>query len=207
VSLQTWLWFCATETVLSFLPGPAVLLVISTSLTRGSAAGLAGALGILTANAVYFALSATSLGALLIASYRLFLVIKWAGAAYLVWVGARMIFVPDQPLDTQPVRKNRSRGRSFSTGFITQSANPKALLFFTAILPQFIDPRGRVAFQVAVLGVSSVTVEFIVLGLYVLTCQRARAWAGESRFALPLQRTGGALLIAAGVRLAAIRKS
>ena len=90
MSFETWLLFCATEAVLCFTPGPAVLLVVSLSLSRGPRSGLGGSLGILVANALYFAISATGLGAVLLASWQVFIVIKWVGAAYLVWLGIRM---------------------------------------------------------------------------------------------------------------------
>ena len=208
MTLQTWLLFCATETVLCFTPGPAVLLVISLSLARGARAGFAGSLGILAANAGYFVLSATSLGAVLLASWNLFVVIKWLGAAYLVWLGVHMILFPSHSASTQdPSLGSRLRRgpATFWHGFITQAANPKALVFFTALLPQFITPPHGVAVQVAILGISSVLIEFVVLGLYVAACYRARGWAQNPRVAMPLQRAGGVLLVGAGARLAAIR--
>jgi homoserine/homoserine lactone efflux protein len=209
MSVQAWLLFCATETVLCFTPGPAVLLVVSLSLTRGPRAGLVGSLGVLTANVFYFALSATSLGAILVTSWELFSLVKWMGAAYLIWLGIRMIARTPSAL---PARNGAAstaefaRG-SFSLAVLTQGANPKALIFFTAILPQFIDPRAHVGYQVALLGISSVVIEFAVLAIYVLTCRRARAWVRQPRFIAPVQRAGGALLIAAGTRLAAIRRA
>jgi threonine/homoserine/homoserine lactone efflux protein len=210
VSLETWLLFCATETVLCFTPGPAVLLVVSLTLSRGGAAGLGASLGILAANTAYFVLSATSLGAVLLASYELFSLIKWLGAAYLVWLGLRMIagafrrttIAPD-PAGEAP-RPSRRLG-AFPHGFVTQGANPKSLLFFGAILPQFIDTARPVAFQVAVLGVSSVVIELAVLSLYVAACRHARGWARQPRTTGVLQTAGGALLVVAGARLAAIR--
>src|SRR4029077_1829756 len=92
VTLQGWLLFCATETVLCFTPGPAVLLVVSLSLTRGARAGLGASLGILATNAFYFCLSAAGIGAVILASWDLFFLLKWLGAAYLVWLGLRMLF-------------------------------------------------------------------------------------------------------------------
>ena len=91
MTLEAWLLFCATETVLCLSPGPAVLLVVSLSLVRGGRAGLHAASGILAVNALWFALSATSLAAILVASWQVFFVVKWAGAAYLVYLGVRML--------------------------------------------------------------------------------------------------------------------
>jgi homoserine/homoserine lactone efflux protein len=209
LTVEAWLLFCATEAVLSFTPGPAVLLVVSLGLSRGGCAGVAGSLGILAANAIYFALSATTLGAILRASWQLFMVVKWLGAAYLVWLGLRMIFSggprPESP--AQPERPRDSTRRSFWLGFVTQSANPKALLFFTAILPQFIEPRGAVGVQIVVLGVSSVLIELVALTVYVAAASVARRWTHRPRVGMVLQRVGGAMLVGAGVQLASLRRT
>ncbi len=203
MSVQVWLLFCATDTLLCFTPGPAVLLVVSQALARGARAGLSASLGILTANVAYFALSATSLGALLVASWEIFVLIKWVGAAYLIWVGARMVFgrsIQAASDVASQVAPDANRG-SFSLAVLTQGANPKALVFFTAILPQFIDPATPVVRQIVILGVSSVVIEFAVLGIYVATCHTARGWIGQRRLLVRLQRLGGACLIGAGARL------
>jgi len=204
MSVESWLLFCITETVLCFSPGPAVLLVVSLSLARGAPDGFKAALGILSANAMYFAISATSLGALLLASYEVFTIIKWAGAAYLIWCGAKMLFTKARGAagSEQPKVRPRARLASFPYGFLTQGANPKALVFFAAILPQFINPAASVGAQLFLLGVSSILIEVTVLGIYVAACHRARGLAASPRFAAPLERLGGLLLIGAGARLA-----
>jgi homoserine/homoserine lactone efflux protein len=206
MSVESWLLFCLTETVLCFTPGPAVLLVLSLSLTRGASSGFRASLGILSANAMYFVISATSLGALILASWELFTVIKWLGAAYLIWRGVRLMLSSSSSLVPSRVDSGPTRGKarlgSFPYGFLTQGANPKALVFFTAILPQFINPRGAIGMQLTILGVSSIVIELVVLGIYVAACHRTRGFAQYARFATPLERVGGALLIGAGVRLA-----
>lgn len=206
MTLNTWLLFCVTEAVLCLTPGPAVLLVVSMALTRGSAAGFGACFGILAANGVYFAISATSLGALLLASAQLFTVVKWAGAAYLIWTGLRMLFGSDTAGGEETGERTRRRSLgAFSYGVLTQGANPKALIFFSAILPQFVDPHGAIGWQMLVLGLSSMVIELAVLGLYVILSQRARGLSGNRRLAGPLARVGGALLAGAGARLAFYR--
>jgi len=206
VTFNTWLLFCLTEAVLCLTPGPAVLLVVSMALTRGSSAGFGASLGILAANGIYFAISATSLGALLLASAELFTVVKWAGAAYLIWTGARMLFASNKLEADDDGGQARPRSlNAFSYGVLTQGANPKALIFFSAILPQFVDPHGAIGWQMLILGLSSMVIELAVLGLYVILSQRARGLSGKSRLAGPLTRVGGALLVGAGARLAFYR--
>jgi threonine/homoserine/homoserine lactone efflux protein len=206
MTLEAWLLFCATEVVLCLSPGPAVLLVISLSLGRGGRAGLHATLGILAVNALWFALSATSLAAILVASWQVFFVVKWVGAAYLVFLGVRMVIRGARATPGAGPEEPHGHRRAFARGVVIQGANPKTLLFFTALLPQFIDPAGPVGTQVMVLGASSVLIELTVLALYVATCHRVRGVVDTPRFAAPLERVGGVLLVGAGVGLAAIRR-
>lgn len=201
MSLETWIAFCVMETVLCFTPGPAVLLVVSVALGRGLRPSLGAALGILTANTLYFALSATGIAAALVASSELFFVLKWCGAAYLIWLGLRMVF-SRKVFELRPCPVVLAR--SFFSGFVMQGTNPKALIFFMALLPQFIDPAGSVPTQVVMLGASSVVIELTALVVYALGAVRLGTLAGE-RLAGFLERVGGGLLVAAGAQLAAIR--
>ncbi len=95
-------------------------------------------------------------------------------------------------------------GGSFIKGCIVQGANPKALIFFTALLPQFLDPVAPLAWQVGILGVTSIAIELVVLTLYAAAAVQARRWAGP-RFAGAIERVGGAFLVAVGARLAIVR--
>lgn len=208
MSWQVWLLFVVTEAVLSITPGPAVLYVLSQAIKRGPGKSVWASWGILSANALYFILSATSLGAVIVASYKLFFVIKWLGAAYLVYLGLRSFFATE-PVIALPEGQadSRSGPRVLRDGFLLQAANPKALLFFTAILPQFIDAHHNVAFQILVLGISSILVEFAILFVYGQLAGCALAAARNPRFEKITNRVAGSLLIGAGVGLARLRRA
>jgi len=208
VKWEVWLLFVMTEAVLSLTPGPAVLYVLSQAIRRGPAKSVWASWGILSANAAYFVLSATSLGAVIVASYKLFFLIKWLGAAYLVYLGigsflgkSSVMSLPEAGADS------RSAVRILRDGFFLQGANPKALLFFTAILPQFIDTRHNIAFQILVLGISSIVVEFAILFTYGQLAGRVLATARSPRFEKVTNRIAGSLLIGAGVGLARLRRT
>jgi threonine/homoserine/homoserine lactone efflux protein len=205
---QIWLLFVMTEAVLSITPGPAVLYVLSQAIRRGPGKSVWGTWGILSANTLYFILSATSLGAVIVASYKLFFLIKWLGAAYLVYLGLRSFFAKTSVL---PLPKSsadlRNGPRILRDGFLQQAANPKAILFFTAILPQFIDTRHKVAFQILLLGMSSILVEFVILFVYGQLAGRALSTARSPRFEKLTNRIAGSLLIGAGVGLVSLRRT
>ena len=201
MTLQVWLLFCMTEAVLCLIPGPAVLFVVSVALGRGLRPGITAALGILAGNVLYFALSATGVAAVLVASSTLFSLLKLAGAGYLIWLGLCMLFKGAG--QTAIVTATRDP-QTFLRGFLVQAANPKALVFFVALLPQFINPDGPVGLQILILGASSVLIEFLVLGAYVVLAARAGQLAGV-HLAGPLERIGGGFLVAVGAQLALFR--
>jgi threonine/homoserine/homoserine lactone efflux protein len=205
---QLWLLFVTTEAVLSISPGPAVLYVLSQAIRCGPGKSVWASWGILSANAMYFILSASSLGAVIVASYKLFFLIKWVGAAYLVYLGLCSFFGKSSVLP-HPEEKTDSRSgtRILRDGFLLQAANPKAILFFTAILPQFIDAHHNVAFQILVLGISSMVVEFIILYTYGQLAGRALVTARSPRFEKITNRIAGSLLIGAGVGLARLNRT
>ncbi len=204
----TWWLFASMELVMCLAPGPAVLYVISSGLRAGARRSMFSNAGILAANAVYFALSATGVGALLVANYNLFLAIKWIGAAYLIFIGARALFGKASIVEsTDEVRGAISGWKLFRDGFILQASNPKAIVFFSALLPQFIDPRLSIVTQVAILWITSNFIEFFVLLGYGMAAGRASALARDPRYAAWTDRTAGGLLICAGAGLAALRRT
>ena len=204
---ETWSFFLLTEIVLCITPGPAVLFVLSQALGRGPAKSLWGSAGILAANAGCFALSATSLGAIIIASYRLFRIIKWLGAAYVICLGVQSLRARRSIL--KPFQQRSSDAPNWRTGldgFLLQGANPKALLFFTAILPQFTDARHPIAPQLLILGATSLLVEFTVLTGYGRLAGAVPV-AANPRLEIWTNRLAGSFLVAAGLGLAGARRA
>jgi homoserine/homoserine lactone efflux protein len=204
---EAWLFFAVTETLLCISPGPAVMMIIATGLKRGAGMSIFSNLGILAGNTFYFILSATSLGALLLASYDIFFAIKWIGAAYLVYLGVMAWLEKDSVIAvSEQEQKQAGGGRLFLNAFALQLANPKTLLFFIALLPQFIDPQQSVAWQILIMGVTSVTLEFFILFAYGSLAGKASELAHQPRYARIINKLCGGLLISAGIGLATLRK-
>ena len=178
MTFKTWLLFLAMETALSLSPGPAVFYVVSQGVRGALRRTLPAAAGILSANGIYFALSATSLGAIIAASAQFFTVAKWVGAAYLIYLGVKALRSADS-LHSVALAGDAAAGgaadlRGVYLGALTlQLANPKALLFFLALLPQFIDPARPVVPQMLILAATSMVPELCILTGYGWLAHRA----------------------------------
>ena len=145
MDIQIFTIFAITTFVVVFSPGPAAITAASQGASNGVGRAFLGVAGIAIANAVYFALAATGIASLIIASHTLFAVIKWVGVAYLIYLGVSAIRSKTGGLQVERSAQSR-RSILFATGFTVEFANPKALLYFAAILPQFIDPTTEVIF-------------------------------------------------------------
>ncbi|HEY7698221.1 MAG TPA: LysE family transporter, partial [Vicinamibacteria bacterium] len=139
------------------------------------------------------------------ASSTAFAIVKWTGAAYLVFVGLRLLRSRGTSLVVQ-ADAAAPRGRLVAQAFVTQMGNPKAMIFFGALLPQFVDPKGDIALQFAVFGLVEVAIEDPILLMYGFLADRGRKLAGGKRALLWFERTAGGLLIAAGARLALLAR-
>lgn len=156
--LHTWLVFVAAVLVLTITPGPSVLMAVTTSVNRGFREAVWAALGSTTAIVGIMTLSAAGLGAILAASELLFSLLKWVGAAYLAYLGLRALCGSAAELDLSESAP-ASQPRSFVRGFLVGASNLKALVFFTALFPQFIDPAVPQAPQFMLLGATFVALE------------------------------------------------
>lgn len=202
MSLHTWLAFALVALAVSLVPGPAVISVVSTALRGGMRASLATNAGVLVGDAVFVAAAAAGLGALLIASHTVFVAVRWLGIAYLAYLGVRAL------LDRRTGYAVDARGgdsRAFRLGLTTQLANPKVMLFFGALLPQFVDPARPAALQFVLLGATFIASDALVFAGYGLAAHRARRFLSSARAARVTSRVTGVAMLGAAARLAAER--
>src|SRR5215207_53504 len=161
--------FVSAALVLLLVPGPAVLYIVGRSVEQGRLAGFVSILGIHTATLVHVAAAALGLSAVLASSALAFGAVKYAGAAYLIWLGLKKIFSRVGPPDVSVTSQGHGYARLFRDGFIVNLLNPKTALFFLAFLPQFVEVgRGRVAMQVAFLGLLFAFLGLLTDGCYAL---------------------------------------
>ncbi|HYS98259.1 MAG TPA: LysE family translocator [Candidatus Dormibacteraeota bacterium] len=185
----TLLLFALATFLLTVTPGPGVLYVTARSLSQGRRAGFASMFGIESGEVVWLAAAATGVAAVLSASTQALDVLRFAGAAYLIYLGVQRWREVDRPATPAPARLSRV----FAQGFVTQLVNPKVAVFFIAFLPQFLNPSAPIALQVLILGVVYVAVALVVDTSYVLA---ASAVAGRFMGSRIAQRRSGR--IAAG---------
>ncbi len=160
--------FTAATLALLIVPGPAVIYIVTRSVTQGRTAGLLSVLGVHTGSLVHIAAAALGVSALLAASATAFTVVKYLGAAYLVWLGLRKLLGHGHDTGDE-VARPVSRGRLFGQGFVVNVLNPKTAVFFLAFLPQFADPaRGPVAPQILLLGLCWLLLGMASDGTYAL---------------------------------------
>jgi threonine/homoserine/homoserine lactone efflux protein len=196
--------FISAALVMLLVPGPAVLYIVARSVEQGRLAGFVSDLGIHTATLVHVAAAALGLSAVLAASALAFSVVKYAGAAYLVWLGLKKIFGRIEAPDLNVILQDRRYARLFRDGFIVNLLNPKTALFFLAFLPQFVEAsRGHVAMQIAFLGLLFTLLGFITDGCYTLAAGTAGNWLKRSRGYTAVERyVSGILFIGLGLTAA-----
>ncbi len=207
MSLDHWLAFAAASAIMLAIPGPTILLVISYALGHGRKAAGATVAGVALGDFTAMTASMLGLGALLATSAAIFTVLKWAGAAYLVWLGIKLWRAPvslgaegEAPAEGKPFR-------IFAHAYVVTALNPKSIVFFVAFLPQFLDVSQPVLPQMAIFEVT-----FLVLGslnalFYALLASAARKTIRKPSVQKVVNRTGGTLLIGAGLLTIGLKRA
>ncbi len=198
MTLETWITYVATVLLLMSTPGPSQLLMLSNSATNGLRRGIFTASGDLTANFLQMLAAGLGLAAVIATSGTALAVIKWLGVAYLVFLGLKQILKTSATSSQN--RPRASRKALWMQGFVTSAANPKAVVFFAALFPLFID--GSLPFwpQFAILSATYLTID----GLFLIAYGGSASWLGrrlQGPAKLWLDRIGGSFMILAAVLL------
>lgn len=211
MQFDTWFLFAGAAIAVSMAPGPNNLLAMFNGARYGVSSAAVGGIGRIVAFALMIVVTATGLGVVLAASETAFLVIKWGGAVYLVWLGIKSwcAKVNDSDETTGAVELMTHPGvfNLLKAEFLTAIGNPKAILIFTAFFPQFLDPAVAYGPQFTVMGVTFIAMESSVLLAYGLLGGQVKGLIKSTRHMRMLNRVSGTLLVGAGVLLALTERS
>jgi len=209
MDVTLWLAFVAASTALLLVPGPTVLLVLSYALSQGRRVAVSTALGVATGDLIAMTASLAGLGALVLASATAFTLFKWLGAAYLVWLGLRLLWsAPHAKFETASGAGSPISALSaFRSAAIVTALNPKGIGFFIAFVPQFLDPSRPILPQSAVLIATFVGLAALNSLAYALLADRLRTRIAKPAVLPWLTRAGGVALVGMGVLTASLRRS
>ncbi len=208
MDFTAWLAFVAATTALLLIPGPTVLLVLSYAIGHGRTVAVSTALGVALGDFIAMTCSLAGLGALVLASATLFQVLKWVGAAYLVYLGVKLLkSARGTGLVVTPEADAVNQRGIFWHACAVTALNPKSIAFFIAFVPQFIRPDQPLAAQFAILVATFVGLAGVNALIYALLAARMRPVIERPGVIAWLTRAGGGALIAMGLATAALRRS
>jgi threonine/homoserine/homoserine lactone efflux protein len=203
---ELWLAYVATSAIILAIPGPTILLVLSYSVSQGRSATMPLVAGVALGDSVAITLSLIGLGTLLATSALWFTVIKWMGGLYLIYLGIKLLRGAGKPLPVQSDESTgeakipvSSPGKLFANAFIVTALNPKSIVFFIALLPQFISPAHPVTPQLWILGVTFVVLATLGATSYALFATSLRRFLASPRAQKAYGLFAGSLLCAAGI--------
>jgi threonine/homoserine/homoserine lactone efflux protein len=195
--------FLLAALILLLTPGPAVLYIVARSMDQGRLAGFISVLGIEVGNSFHVLAATMGLSAILLSSAVTFSVVKYLGAAYLVYLGVRRLLARGDHYEPASIQ-NQSLRRVFTQGVVVAILNPKTALFFLAFLPQFVEPStGSLGLQLLTLGGMFVAMAIVTDGIYALLASTAGNWLKKERSFLRAERyVVGSVYVGLGVTAA-----
>ncbi|MEE9429709.1 MAG: LysE family translocator [Melioribacteraceae bacterium] len=207
MDLTLWISFIGTVLILVFTPGPSVLLATANSMKYGSKKTIGTILGDLSANLLQIILASAGLATIVISSGELFQLIKWFGVAYLIFIGIKKIITVPKIELKEDNSNNRSFLNLFTEGFLMSAANPKAIVFFAALFPLFINQSLPFIPQVVVLGITFLILDGISLLIYTRFAMKLKGYL-ENKEKVHLQnKIVGSLLILSGLMLSMVKRT
>ncbi|WP_338544142.1 homoserine/homoserine lactone efflux protein [Erwinia aphidicola] len=205
MTIEWWLTYLLTTSILSLSPGSGAINTMSTGISHGYRGAVASIAGLQVGLSLHIVLVGVGLGALFSQSVLAFEILKWAGAAYLVWLGIQQ-WRSSGAIDLGAVAKAMPRRKLFRRAVLVNLTNPKSIIFLAALFPQFIIPHQPQAMQYLVLGVTLVVVDIIVMIGYATLATRIAVWIKGPQQMKLLNRTFGGLFMAVGALLASARR-
>ncbi|MBI3707948.1 MAG: LysE family translocator [Proteobacteria bacterium] len=199
MSFQVWLAFAAATSVILVIPGPTILLVISYALGHGRRSAYATVAGVALGDFTAMTTAMFGLGALLATSAALFTVLKWIGAAYLIYLGINLWRAPANVAATGAADGETKPSRIFLHAYVVTALNPKSIVFFVAFLPQFLDMAGVTLANMAIFEATFVVLATLNALSYALVASAARRTIRKPKVQRAVNRVGGSLLIGAGL--------
>jgi homoserine/homoserine lactone efflux protein len=206
MELSTWLTYLITTIVLSLSPGPGVFSCLSSGLHHGLRLGLWNSIGMQAANLIMVIAVSLGLGAMLLASHTLFTAVKWLGVIYLIYLGIATWRAAPRGFEEDQGDDARTPREVFLRGFLVNATNPKGIIFFAAILPQFIDLTRAQVPQYAIFAATTFAVDLVVMTGYTALAARALRVMRDPRRIRWMNRGIGGAFVAAGVALASFRR-
>ncbi|CAH1658900.1 Threonine/homoserine/homoserine lactone efflux protein [Chelatococcus asaccharovorans] len=198
ISLEAWLAFAAASAVMLIIPGPTILLVVSYALGQGRQAAIPLVLGVTLGDITALVCSLAGLGAILATSALVFTLVKWLGAAYLIYLGIKLWRADASLAHVASPTKARPMAM-FSHAALVTALNPKGIIFFVAFLPQFMDQGRPLLPQMIILAVTFIVLAFFNAAGYAILASSARRLVTRPRVLKAANRTGGSLLVCAGI--------
>lgn len=200
MSLTLWLGFLLAAIMIAVTPGPGAVLSMSTSMRHGYWSALVAIIGLQVAILVHLVIVAVGFGALIAASETAFSIVKFIGAAYLIWLGVQKWGSPPVPVDAERVTVRR-RGL-FLQGLLVNLTNPKAIIFIGALVPQFIDLGRSQVEQYLLIAATLCLTDIVVMSAYALAAGRLGRWLSDPRAIRLQNKAFGGLFVSAGTLLA-----
>jgi len=202
-----WISFVGTVLILTLTPGPSVLLVTANSMKYGVKKTTGTILGDLSANLVQIILASAGLASIVLSSGELFQMIKWFGVLYLIYIGAKKILSePDIEISTEKGNQKNFKGL-YAEGFLMSAANPKAIIFFAALFPLFINGSLPFVKQVVVLAITFLVLDGLSLMVYTHFATKLKEYLENNKKASIQNKIVGSLLILSGFLLSLVQQS
>lgn len=207
MDLTIWISFIGTVLILVWTPGPSVLLATANSMKYGAKKTIGTILGDLSANLLQIILASAGLASIVISSGELFQLIKWFGVAYLIYIGIRKIISNPKIELTKSGVKDRSFFNLYTEGFLMSAANPKAIVFFAALFPLFINESLPFLPQVVILAITFLVLDGLSLSIYARFATKLKGYL-ENKEKVHLQnRIVGSLLILSALMLSMVKRT